>query len=583
MHFDALTLAAVAAELNTTIRGGRVQQILRPDAHSLGMEIYAEHQRHYLLLSAHPQASRVHLSEQKLRRGMEKDTPLLLLLKKYVRGAILDAIELPVAYERLLALRFEHPEHGSTTLLAEPMGRLSNLILLDAGGRILDVLKRIPPGENAQRVLLPKWVYSYPPAQDKVPPLDDGQPDYYTRLAGVLGAGGRLWRALADGVEGISPTLAREIAWRVTGEADGEANGDAQPGQLLALAAAVQELWQLPQTAGWTPGLALDEEEGVNGFAPYELHFVDDFLPVEGISAAIARFYGEAERDAAGSTDAYAGMRNGVATLIRQAEERVRRQLAALTADEPETGDPAHLRRQAEWLLALNSQVQKGQRELVVPLGDEKLVIRLSADETPVQQAERMFDRAAKLERAAVIIPERRARLETDLLYLDQLQSDLALAQNQPEIASVREALREAGYLRQRPGRQLKIAPDRSQPLRYLSAEGFAIVVGRNARQNEIVTFDEAGLDDLWLHVRDAPGSHVVIRSGGQPVREETMRAAAQLAAYYSRLRGERGVAVAMTRRRFVSRAPGGRPGLVHLRNEETLLVEGVLPGLAEG
>ena len=147
----------------------------------------------------------------------------------------------------------------------------------------------------------------------------------------------------------------------------------------------------------------------------------------------------------------------------------------------------------------------------------------------------------------------------------------------------MREALREAGYLRQRPGRQQKIAPDRSRPLRYLSAEGFAILVGRNARQNEIVTFDEVGPEDLWLHVRDAPGSHVVIRSGGLPVGEDTMRAAAQLAAYYSRLRNEKGVAVAVTRRRFVTRAPGGRPGLVHMRNEETLLVEGVLPTLAEG
>ncbi|MGB5052541.1 MAG: NFACT family protein, partial [Caldilineaceae bacterium] len=118
MHFDALTLAAVAAELNTTIRGGRVQQIILPDPHSVGMEIYADRQRHYLLLSAHPQASRVHLSGQKLRRGVEKETPLLQLLKKYVRGAILVAVDLPVAFDRLLALRFDHPQHGSTTLLA---------------------------------------------------------------------------------------------------------------------------------------------------------------------------------------------------------------------------------------------------------------------------------------------------------------------------------------------------------------------------------------------------------------------------------------------------------------------------------
>lgn len=580
MHFDALTLAAIAAELNTTIRGGRVQQILLPDAHSVGMEIYADRQRRYLLLSAHPQASRVHLSGQKLRRGMEKETPLLLLLKKYVRGALLDAVELPITYDRVLALRFDHPTHGPTTLLAEPMGRLSNLLLLDAGDQILGVLKRVIPGENAQRVLLPKRPYTPPPPQHKLSPLDDGNSEYYTQLTGLLTTGGRLWRALMDGVEGISPTLAKEIAWRVAGDV----SSDADPGQVVALAAALQELWGLPAGGEWTPGLALDDEEGVVGFAPYELHFTDDFLPTESVSVAVARFYGEAERDPAGSTDAYAGMRNGVAALIQQAEDRVTRQLSAMAAEEPEAGDPAHLRTQAEWLLALHTQIQPGQRELVVPLGDEeRLIIRLSERETPVEQAERMFDRAAKLERAAVIIPERRGQLEADRDYLAQLQSDLALAQNQPEIAAVRESLREAGYLRQRPGRTLKVAPDRSKPLRFLSAEGYAILVGRNARQNEVVTFDEAGADDLWLHVRDVPGSHVVIRCGGQPVGEETIRAAAQLAAYHSRLRDERGVAVAVTRRRFVTRAPGGRPGLVHLRNEDTVVVEGVLPELAEG
>ncbi|MGB5052090.1 MAG: NFACT RNA binding domain-containing protein, partial [Caldilineaceae bacterium] len=458
--------------------------------------------------------------------------------------------------------------------------RLSNLLLLDAGDQILGVLKRVIPGENAQRVLLPKRPYVLPPSQDKLPPLDNGQPDYYPRLSALLAAGGRLWRCLMDGIGGISPTLAKEIAWRVTGATD----GNAEVGQVVATIAALQELWGLPASGGWTPGLALDEEEGLTGFAPYELHLADDFLPTETVSQAIARFYDQAERDAAGSADAYAGMRNGVAVLIRQAEERVARQLAAIEAEEPEADEPAHLRTQAEWLLALQSQVQPGQQMLVVPLGEEEsLTIRLAENETPVEQAERMFDRAAKLERAAVIIPKRRAQLEADRDYLAQLQSDLSLAENQPEIASVREGLREAGYLRQRPGRTLKVAPDRSKPLRFLSSEGFAILVGRNARQNEIVTFDEAGPDDLWLHVRDVPGSHVVIRSGGQPVSDETIQAAAQLAAWHSSLRDERGVAVAVTPRRFVTRAAGGRPGLVHMRNESTLVVDGVLPSLAVG
>ena len=193
-----------------------------------------------------------------------------------------------------------------------------------------------------------------------------------------------------------------------------------------------------------------------------------------------------------------------------------------------------------------------------------------------------MFDRAAKMERAARIIPRRRARLEADRAYLQQLESDLSLAQDQPEIVAVREALREAGYLRQRRDNREKAPRDRSRPLRFLSPEGFPILVGRNARQNEIVTFSEAGRDDLWLHVRDGPGAHVVIRCGGQPVPELTLNVAARLAAWFSGQRGNAGVAVAITQQRFVTRMAGGRPGQVHYRGEETISVAAELPAESE-
>ena len=177
-----------------------------------------------------------------------------------------------------------------------------------------------------------------------------------------------------------------------------------------------------------------------------------------------------------------------------------------------------------------------------------------------------------------VFIPRRRAALEADEAYLHQLENDLALAQDRPEIVAVREALRQAGWLRERPKRRDRTPADRSQPLRFLSPEGFPILVGRNARQNEIVTFKQAARDDLWLHVRDGPGAHAVIRCGGQPVSDATRTVAAQLAAWYSRQRGNAGVAVAVTRRRFVTRMAGGRPGLVHYRNEETLSVAAERP-----
>jgi predicted ribosome quality control (RQC) complex YloA/Tae2 family protein len=111
-----------------------------------------------------------------------------------------------------------------------------------------------------------------------------------------------------------------------------------------------------------------------------------------------------------------------------------------------------------------------------------------------------------------------------------------------------------------------------------MTPEGIEILVGRNARQNEIVTFKMAASQDLWLHVRGAPGAHVVVRSGGRPVTAETIQIAAQLAAYYSNLRGERAVSVAVTRRRFVERVSKGRPGQVTIRNEETIIVAAEMP-----
>ena len=633
MHFDALTLAAVADELRETVAGGRVQQIVLPDRRSVALEIYAHQQRRYLMLSAHPQASRVHLLEHKPRRGVPKETPLLLLMRKYVRSARLESVELPVPFERVLFLRFHHPEHAATTLVVEPIGQLGNLILMNADGKILDALVRVPAGENAQRVLLPRRPYQLPPPLDRSPPLslpsapaepsetpppqrtDETPPaQAVAQTEDDPNTAKSLWRSLLQRFTGVSPTLAREAVWRATGDA----GAPSTPQGLVDGREALSSLWLLAATGDWTPGIAVDEQNGVAAFAPYDLHFCGEFAQTDSISAAVAAFYAAQERDDSSSRDEYAGVRGGVAALIKQAHARAASQLRALAADEPAPREPQRVRTQAEWLLALSSQIiqgasrpgaqadgatsaredgfslqgghaevsraQNGQMELIVPseAEDGDLVIPLDPRHSPVEQAERMFDRAAKLERAAKIIPRRRARLEADQAYFQQLETDLSLAQNQPEIVAVREALREAGWLRgrsrQRPDRRDKVQADRSQPLRFLSSEGFPILVGRNARQNEIVTFTEAGRDDLWLHVRDAPGAHVVIRCGGQAVGASTRTFAAQLAAYYSRQRGNQSVSVAVTRRRFVTRMVGGRPGQAHFRNEETISVAAELP-----
>jgi len=594
MHFDALTLACITAEFQESLVEGRVQQVLMPDAASIGFEIYANHQRHYLVAVTEAKRSRVQIVTQKLRRGVEQTTPLLLLLRKYVRGALLTAVVQPEPTERVLRLDFDHPEHGTTQLVLEIMGQRSNVLLLNPGGQIMECLRRVWPGERVQRELLPGRRYTLPPQQEKLPPLDDGSPDYYTKLEAITKLNGVLWRVLVEQMVGISPSQAREVAWRATGESE----APAQAVHFLALAQALQELWSPLTSGAWQPGLWQEEGRFV-GFSAYVGHVRGEFVPYPSLNQALERYFAQNESNEAQSqADAYAGLRTILEDQLQQAQQRVQRQLAATIADEPAPGEVEQLRMEAEWLLALSSQIQKGQTALVVPLDGHQLTIRLAPDLSPIEQAEAWFKRAAKLERAAEIIPERRKQLEGELAFLAQMAEDLQQATNQPELLSVREELEAAGLLPRTPvkapvktigkakarppGKPKANQPAEPQLLRYYSPQGFEIVVGRNARQNEQITFDVAKAEDLWLHARGAPGSHVIIRNGGQPVQPETLTMAAQLAAYYSKLRGERAVTVIFTPKRFVSRAPGGHTGQVLVREEETLTVPGELTTFEE-
>ena len=162
------------------------------------------------------------------------------------------------------------------------------------------------------------------------------------------------------------------------------------------------------------------------------------------------------------------------------------------------------------------------------------------------------------------------AQVEWELRYLDQLETDLEMASTQPEVQEVRRALSEAGYMK---GEKRRRKPSRSQPLTFRSPDGLTILVGKNSRQNEEVTFRRASAGDLWLHARGVPGAHVIIRSGGQEVPEATLHQAAGLAAYYSQARGATRVAVDYTQRRHVRRVKGARPGLVTYDHEQTIYV----------
>ena len=561
MYFDALTTAAVADELKGTIQGGRVQNVLMLDELSVGLEVYAQGQRHYLLASAHPQHARVHLTDRKLRRGPDVASPLLLMLRKYVRGGRVFQVQQP-PFERILRLEVSHPA-GDTALVVEAMGRHANVILVDGAGGVMDAVKRVGP-QLSRRIVLPGQAYTLPPPRPGLDPTDLTEVRLQMLLTEAAEASAKTsaWRALVQGVQGVSPLLAREAVFRATGEAETRAADVLRVSPLLdAFHDLLIHLWE----HRWEPCLAYQGEEVV-AFAPYPLQQYADCRSIAGVSAAV-RTYFEGRLGA----DAYAAARRRAAAAIEKAQKRVQRKRDALERSLAAAGRADELRLKGEMTLAYAHTIEAGRTELLAPLDPDSPPLRISLDPglTAVENAQRYFREYEKAKGAAQEVPSLLAQADAELRYLEQLTTDLSLAASRPEIAEVEETLAQAGYRRKarRPAGRMP----RSGPLSVESPDGFCILVGRNSRQNEEVTFERAAPDDLWLHARGIPGGHVVIKSGGRPVPEETLRQAAALAAYYSRDRYEDLVAVDVTERRRVRRARGKRPGLVTYRGERTI------------
>jgi predicted ribosome quality control (RQC) complex YloA/Tae2 family protein len=561
MYFDALTMAAVADELRGKVLGGRVQKVLLPASLSLGLEIYAHRKRHYLLASAHTQEDRVHLASKKLRRGVETATPLLLLLRKYGRGAHIDRLEQP-PFERVLHVGLDHHEHGCTTLVIEVMGRYSNIILVDAGGVVMDCVKRVGPEMSRYRTILPGQPYRPPPPQEKLAPSDLTE----LRLRHIIEAQPPdvpLWRGLVRGLKGVSPLLAQELAFRATGRRE-TLVGELE--KMSPLLAAIGDLFSLLESGRWQPSVVREEGE-IAVFAPYPLTQHEGHEPLASISQAVEGYYA----DMAGE-EPYGFLRQSLGRVIARGRERQQKKRRALERSLVAREEVETLRQKGEWILAYATQIAPGQEELVVELepGQPPLTIALDPQSSPVENAQRYFRDYRKAKDGAEEIPALLARVEWELRYLDQLEADLELASTQPEVQEVRQALSEAGYMK---GQKRQRRPPRSQPLTFRSPDGLTILVGKNSRQNEEVTFRRASAGDLWLHARGVPGAHVIIRSGRQEVPEATLHQAAGLAAYFSQARGATRVEVDYTQRRHVRRVRGARPGLVIYDHEQTIYV----------
>jgi predicted ribosome quality control (RQC) complex YloA/Tae2 family protein len=588
MNFDTFSTAAIASELRQIVLGGRVQRVTQINSLTYGFEIYVHPIRHYLVLSAEPQAPRLHLSSQKIRRGAGHETPLMLVLRKYMHGARLAAIDQP-AYERLLYFSFVGPV-GSTILAVELLGTRSNLVLLDLDRTILGVARltknvktlKVPTLNvlTPPRLLLPGQLYHPPSPQLKLAPPDLTELTLRQELA-EASPQLSLTRLLTETVTGVNPLLAREIVYQATGEAETKVD---QVSTLTPLLTAFRRLFEHLWQDQWQPTLAFDEEGLPVAFAPYPLEHLPRTQPCDSLSAAVELYFADA---AAG----YAAAKAPLLQALSDARQKLTRRRERLAEDAAAQANPLALKEKGETILAFAYQIKPGQKELVVdfsemgssqPGGNAPLKIALDPALSASENAQDYFGRYRKALRAADEIPAQLEKIRLDENYLEQLDQDLMMAENRPEIDAVAEELAVAGFrpLTRRGKRQKKNA---THYLRLTAPDGATVWVGKNALQNAYLTFNRATADDLWLHARDVPGAHVIIPTAqGLPSEEDVFWAAA-VAAYYSRARNDTSVEVDVTLKKYVRAIKGAAPGLVTYRNESTLRVAPEAPEMEAG
>jgi predicted ribosome quality control (RQC) complex YloA/Tae2 family protein len=569
MYFDALTLSAVRDELAELLMDGRVQRVVHPTELSLGLEVYAG-ERYQLLISAEPQEAHIVLAEEKLRRGIETATPLQMLLRKYVRGARLREISQP-PFERVLRLTFQG-EFGFVDLVCEIMGRMSNVILVDSDDIVMDSLKRIPSTINRYRTILPQEPYVAPPPQDKEHPLllTPGRLEQQMEEQN-----GSTWRRLLRAVTGISPLLAREMMFRATGEINPERPlADEQYERLVTV---IATLMTKPETHAWWPCVAYEEgRQEPTAYAAYELTHLPEVQPVESISSAIL-----AVAEAKAAFDPYVQVRDRLHDVVRNQRERLEGRLQSLRASQVDPEDVERLQVEGTAILTMAWSIEPGQQELVVDPVELGLVeedsavaqtmhIDLDPGLSPADNAQKRFERYRKLQAAAEQVPRRIRQTKVELEYLEQLNTEIDLAQDRGQLDEVEAELIEAGFS---PKKKRRSSAPRSEPISVYAPDGTLILVGRNSRQNAEITFHQASQNDTWLHAHGIPGSHVIIKNAGAELSEETLELGARLAAYYSAARQENRVQVDYAERRYVRAIRGAGPGMVTYTHEETMVV----------
>jgi predicted ribosome quality control (RQC) complex YloA/Tae2 family protein len=559
---DFTTITAACCQLRADWIPARVEQVYQRDRYTIALALRTLKQRGWLTISWHPQAARLHLGDPPPR--IPDTFTFSDQLRHQLSGWALVAIEAIAPWERVLDLQFARRPGDPIQwhLYTEIMGKYSNVILTDADHLIVTTAHQVSAQQSSIRPVQTGQPYEVPPAlTGTFPRADESIERWQERVSLVPG---RLSRQLLKAYRGLSPAIASSMAQAANLDPNCSTE-TLNASDWQRLFQHWQEWLQLLKTENFTPGWTED------GYTVVGWGIVK---PAQTIHTLLNRYYTDQLNQ-----QEFKRLHHQLSQKITNLLTKLR--LKASTFEERlQQSDEADLhRQQADLLMAHLQAWQPGMQ--VIELSDfetgKPVKISLNPEKNAVQNAQALYKRHQKLKRARNAVEPLLQEVQEEINYLEQVEASLNQLDtyNTPDdlqtLQEIREELIQQKYL-DAPEQRSRDVSEGSEPYKYQAPSGFEVLIGRNNRQNDQLTFRTAGDYDLWFHTQEIAGSHVLLRlEPGAVADEADLQFAADLAAHYSRARQSDQVPVVYTEPKHVYKPKGAKPGMAIYKQERII------------
>lgn len=580
MAFDGITIAAMVKELNTSLKGGRINKIAQPESDELLITVRGQDGQKRLLLSASPSLPLLYFTS-KNRISPLTAPNFCMLLRKHIGSARITDITQP-GMERVVQFHLEHlNELGDVChkiLIMELMGKHSNLIFCDDKGMILDSIKHVSSNMSSVREVLPGREYFIPKTQDKLDPLTITEEEFISDICPKpLPAA----KAIYSSLTGISPVMAQEVCFRasIDGNDSMQSLNEAARTHLYHTFARIMD--QVKE-GSFTPNIIFRGDEpveyGVLDFQQYgpEYHNVS----FDSVSQMLETYYA--------SRDLITRIRQKSADLrriVQTALERNRKKLMLQQKQMKDTEKKDKYKIYGELINTYGYGLEEGVKSFKALnyYTNEEITIPLDPQLTPQENSKKYFDRYQKLKRTQEALEEQIKETTEEIQHLESISNALDIAREESDLSQIKEELTEFGYIKKhytsKKGAKMQT---KSKPFHYISSDGYDIYVGKNNYQNDELTFKFASGNDWWFHAKKMPGSHVVVKTKDGTLPDRTFEEAGSLAAYYSQGRTAPKVEIDYLQKKNVKKPAGAKPGFVVYYTNYSLMAVPDISSLSE-